>query len=100
MSAMQRGRRPYLKPAIHARSLDHRVRLHEQLLRNRQADGLPGLQVDDELEFRGLLDRQVAGLRTLEYLVDIRGCPIVMFRVVLSVTHQSSGIRQKSAKYP
>src|SRR5689334_7157290 len=80
-----------------SRSLDHLVRLQEQLLRNRQPDRLRSLQVDDELDLRGLLDGEVGGLRALEYLVDIRGCPIVMCPVVLSVAHQSAGLDESTA---
>src|SRR5207245_580266 len=36
--------------------------------RDRQAEGLRGLEVDDELELRGLLDGQVGRLRALEDL--------------------------------
>src|SRR5947208_1322373 len=84
----QSGRSSFLKAVIPAkRSLDHFVRLQDQLLRNGQPDRLRGLQVDDELDLRSLFDGQVAGFRALEDLVDVRGSSIVMFRVVLSVAH-------------
>src|SRR5947209_14304911 len=41
----------------------------QERLRDRQPEGLGGLEVDDELELAGLLDRQVGGLRALEDLV-------------------------------
>ena len=37
--------------------LDHPVRAHEDRLWNREADRLGGLEVDDQLELRGLLYR-------------------------------------------
>src|SRR6266567_6061851 len=94
----QSGRSPFLKAVIPAkRSLDHFVRLQDQLLRNGQPDRLGGLQVDDELDPRRLLDGQVPGLRALEDLVYVGGCPIIMFRVALSVTHQSAGLHEAGA---
>jgi hypothetical protein len=42
-------------------------------LREREAEGLGGLEVDHELELRGLLERKVAWLCALEDLVDVSG---------------------------
>src|SRR5260221_7599142 len=67
-------------------SLDHFVRAKQQLLRNNKPDRLRALEIDDELDLRGLLDGHVAGLCALEDLVHVGGCPIEMFRDVLSVT--------------
>jgi hypothetical protein len=36
-----------------------------------RTEGLGGLQVDDQLELRGLLDGEVGGLGSLQDLVDI-----------------------------
>jgi hypothetical protein len=41
-------------------------RLEQDRLRNREAEGTAGSQIDDELELRGQLDRQIARLGTLE----------------------------------
>src|SRR5947208_12866065 len=94
----QSGRSSFLKTVIPAKtSLDHFVRLQDQLLRNGQPDRLRGLEIDYELDLRRLLDGQVPGLRALEDLVYVGGCPIIMFRVVLSVTHQSAGLHEGGA---
>ena len=45
-------------------SLDHLVRPEENGLRDRVAQGLGSLQIDDQLELRGLFDREVAWFRT------------------------------------
>ncbi len=45
--------------------LDHLVRPDQQRLRNRQAEGLRGLEVDDQLERRRLLHGDITGLRAL-----------------------------------
>ena len=46
-----------LAPLVEHVLLDHLVRPLEQRLRDRQAEGLRGLQVYDQLERSGLLDR-------------------------------------------
>jgi hypothetical protein len=57
--------------------LNHFVGAHEDRPRNRQAERPRGLQVDDKLALRRLLDRQFARLRTLEDLVDVdSGTPV------------------------
>src|SRR6185295_18285009 len=52
-------------------SLDHLIRPLEERLGDRQAEGLGGLEVDDQLELGGLLDREIARLRVLEDLVHV-----------------------------
>jgi hypothetical protein len=42
--------------------LDDLVRPQQERLRDRQAERLGGLEVDDQLELRGLLDGEVGGL--------------------------------------
>src|SRR5438093_93421 len=54
-------------------SLDQLVRPEQHRPRDRQAERLGGLQVDHQLELRGLLDREIAGLGALEDLVHIDG---------------------------
>ena len=50
--------------------------------RHIEAERLGGLEIDDQLDFRGLLDREVAGLCSLENLVDVGRCPaIVLFQL-------------------
>src|SRR5262245_3680686 len=53
-------------------SLDNFVRPREYRLRDRQAERLGGLEVDDQLEFRGLLDREIGRVRSSEKPVHIR----------------------------
>ena len=51
--------------------LDHLGRLKQDLGRNSQAELLGSLQVDDQLELRGLLHGQVGRISTLEDLVYV-----------------------------
>src|SRR5262249_9081952 len=69
------------------RSLNNLIRPPQQGRRDRQAEGSGGLEVDDELELRRLLHRQVGGLRALEDPVDVAGCAPQHVRVVRSVNH-------------
>ena len=43
--------------------LDHLIGPAQQRRRDRQAECLGGLQIDDQLELGGLLDGEVGGLR-------------------------------------
>jgi hypothetical protein len=51
--------------------LDHLVGSHQNRVRDRQPERLGCPEVDDQLELRGLLDREVGGLGALEDLVDV-----------------------------
>src|SRR5437667_12831567 len=54
-----------------ARSLDHPVRAQEDRLRERDAEGLGGLEVNDRLELGRLFDGQIPGPRALENPVNV-----------------------------
>ena len=56
-------------PYSHAHLFDHVIRLEKQRRGNRDAKGLGRLEVDDQLELRGLLHGQVRGLGALQDLV-------------------------------
>src|ERR1051325_7810495 len=53
------------------RSLDHLVGARQEGLRDRQAERLGGLQIDHQLEFGGLFDRQIGRLGALEDLSGV-----------------------------
>ena len=60
-----------------ARLLDHLVRLEQERRRDREAQGLGGLQVDDEFELHRPLHRQVPGLGVW-YLTRYADCLAVL----------------------
>src|SRR5262245_41047742 len=70
--------------------LDYLVRSQQQCLWDREAEGLRGLEIDDQLELRGLLDRKIARLCTIENLVyGIRGAAVIR-QSIRAVGEQSS----------
>jgi hypothetical protein len=62
--------------------LNDLVRADQQGLRDREAEGFCGLQVDHQLELGGLLNREISGLRTFEDLVDEDRSPLEIRGVV------------------
>jgi hypothetical protein len=54
------------------RLADHLVRLEEDEVGNRQAKGLGGLDVDQQVELDWSLHRQGGGIGTLQNLTDVR----------------------------
>src|SRR5262245_18110553 len=74
--------------------LNDPIRLREHLRRNRQADYLGCFQIDDELEFRWLLDWNVGGRCAFQYLVDkVSGAPPIVRRV-RPVAHQTARLNK------
>ena len=59
---------------------DHLVGAADQRQRNGKAEGLGSLQVDDQLDFGSLLDRQIGRLLTLENLGGVATGQTVRFR--------------------
>src|SRR5207249_9593141 len=72
---------------------DDSVRPSEDGLRNRQPQGLGGLQVDDQVELRRLLDREVCWIGALENLVDVDRCPAAGVSEARGVVHESACFR-------
>src|SRR6266568_5224593 len=69
-------------------SLDHFVGAGEECLRHGEAERPGRLEVDDELELGGLLDRKVRWLHTLENSLNIGGSPTIGVEVIRAVRNQ------------
>src|SRR5262249_49813633 len=69
-------------------SLDHLIGTREQRRRDFEAEGFRGLQVDHELESRGLIDRQVGGVLALENPRDLESSAAVAVWNVVGIAHQ------------
>src|SRR5258708_14039007 len=76
--------------------LDHRIRPLQERRRDRQAERLGGLEVDDQLELGRLLDGEISRLGPLENLVDIEGGPPIVVRHVDAVRHEPAIIHERS----
>src|SRR5438128_3920727 len=95
------GRYSLLGPDFHrldrtslrlAHSLDHLIGAAKQHQRNRQAERLRGPEIDDELELRRLLYRQVAGLFALENACGEQTSLPVGIEKAGSIACQATGI--------
>ena len=74
------------------RLLDDLVRPLEQRLRDRQAQRLGRLEVDHELPFCRLLDREIGGLDALQDLVREGGRSAEQIQEVRRIGHKTSGL--------
>src|SRR5215813_10487792 len=93
------GRYPLLGPDLHrldrtslrlAHSLDHFVRAQQRRGRQVEVECLGGLEVEDEFEFRRLLDRDVGGLGAFEDFVNERSGAAVGGLEIHAISDQSS----------
>src|SRR6516164_189419 len=94
------GRYSLLGPDFHrldrtslrlAHSFDHLVGARDERRRDGEADRLRGLEIDEHLDLSRKLDRQIAGLRALQNLVDERRGVAGPLRLVDAVTHEATG---------
>jgi hypothetical protein len=80
----------------HRRPLfDHLVGEQQHRLGNAQAERLRGLDVDRELELGRLLNRQIAGISTLEDAIDVPCRLAELFRQVSSVSYEAARLRRR-----
>ena len=59
--------------------------------RDGEAERLGGLEIDDQFDFRGLLDRQVGGLLAFENAPGVDTDLTVRIRKTASIAHQAAG---------
>src|SRR5262249_41592052 len=67
-----------------------------QRQRNGDAERTGGLQVDEHLDFGGLLHRQIARLATFKNSPSIDSNEAMCFRNVGPVAHQTSGLSERA----
>src|SRR6516165_124787 len=73
-------------------SLDHLVGAAEQRQRDCKAEDLGGDQIDDQLDFYRLLDRQVGWLLALEEAANIDATQAIGIDIARPVAHQPPGV--------
>src|SRR5262252_1991729 len=81
-----------MHPSKKALLVDHLVGEDVELRRDRHSERVGGLAIDHQVEFRRLLDRQVARLGALDNLVDERCGAAEEIGEVLAVAHQPAGL--------
>src|ERR1700730_1343829 len=72
--------------------MDHLIRPPQQRRRNRQAERLRGLEVDDEVELRGLLDGKITRFGAFQDLVHVGRSASKQISNVRSIRHKAPGI--------
>src|SRR5262249_13670919 len=77
-----------------ASSFDNLVGTGEQRRRHVEAECLGGLKIDEQLDFCGLLDRQVGRLLALENASGVDADLTVHVRIATSVAHQAASRRE------
>src|SRR5262245_61271187 len=80
-----------IKAVSTAHSFDHLIGGIQEPFRNRQTECLSGLEIDVQLDFSGLLHRQVGGFVAFENPAGIDASEAVCLSNVRSVAQQTSG---------
>jgi hypothetical protein len=78
--------------ARRAAPFDHLIGATEQRQRNGKAERLGGLEVDDQLDFRRLHNRQVSRLFALENSAGVGADQMVGFSFVATVAQQAASL--------
>src|SRR4030095_9692622 len=86
------ARVPSVSPKRNVRRsiIDDLVGPDQQRLRDREPERLRGLVVDDQLELRGLLDREVGGFGALENPVDVDRGASEEYEQLWPIRHQTA----------
>src|SRR5262245_26084848 len=71
--------------------LDHLVGTRRESGWHFKPEGLGGLEIDHELEFRGLINRQLRRLLALEYAPDIASRTAIAISNIGPIAHQTAG---------
>ena len=83
---MEKSIQSWNRRMVLQRLLDHPIRPHQHIRRNRQADPLRRFQIYDELKFSRLFDGNIGGLGAFQDFVDKSSYALVAFGAVGSMT--------------
>src|SRR5262245_7192530 len=73
--------------------LDYLIRPLQERRRDREAEGFGGLEVDDQIELRDLLEGKISRLCTLQDLINVVSSASIQLPVVWRVSEQSAILR-------
>jgi hypothetical protein len=71
--------------------LDHLIGCSQQRFRDGEAEGVGGLEVDDQIEFGRLLDRQVGRFLAFENAPGIDASLVESIAETAAITYQAAG---------
>ena len=83
--------------ALESSLANHLIRLEQEAWGDDQAERLGGLEIDDQLELHGLLDREVAWFGTFEDAILVVSSMSIHFNVVHGIAHER--FSEKRAPY-
>src|SRR6266576_1437126 len=92
-STAELGSDQHARPGTRPLSVNDVIGALQERRRNRQPDRLRRSEIDDQLELRGLLDREVGGLGALEDLVHEGGSAPYQVTVVCAIRYEIAGLR-------
>ena len=78
----------------HSCSFDHLIGASEESRRDLEAEGLRGLEVNDQVEPGRLLDRKISWPRALQDLVDVSCRAMAALERVRSIGHQAADLHE------
>ena len=78
--------------------LDHLIGANEQSGWHSQAERPSGLEVDNQLDFCGLLNRKIGGPLALENPADVYPEQTIRLREIGSVAHETAGDRKLAVR--
>src|SRR5262245_18933927 len=76
-------------------SLNHLISSQQQRWRNREAERLSGLEVDDEVEPGGMFDWEISGFGTLKDLCHVGSGVSIEIREIRSEAHEAARLRPR-----
>src|ERR1051325_4630983 len=77
---------------------DNPIRPEQQRRRDGEAERLGGLEVDDELELRRLLDGEISGLCAFENFSNVTGDAVQLIEKVRAIRHQAASLHMQSIR--
>src|SRR5262245_39459749 len=75
-------------------SFDHLISSCQNVRRNRQSNLLGGFEINHELKLRGLLDREVSGLYSLQDFVHVNSSAAIRVTITRGIGHEPTSFNE------